>query len=446
MSIDAPPKRRTESACLVERFAVQHIRVFAFFALLIAACSSSGSNAVPATTPPTSESSTTLPDTNDTINALADVSQVVGELVMRTETGRLIVTDAAGTERTELAGPDDAHSQPTWSLDNGQIAWSSVGESGGAISIWNSATGATEQIEVDIAPFYYSWSAENVLASLGPGPAGLELGLIEDGQYEPVGVGQPFYFDWDPPGDSLTAAMGGQQLSRLTIEGREVDILDPGADLAIFQSPTVLSDGGVVVAVQASEGGVDPTDFSLVILDSDGATRTIARGNGFVSVSANPHSQTLAVLVSPNGEPDNDVQLVSLQAVSEVAPGQVSILDLESGAVDRLPERNVVAMTWSPDGEWLAALSTVANGLRWSFEGEGRRIDGPTFVPSSEYLNSYLPFYDQYNQSVSWWSPDSEAFVFAGTVGGDSGIWVDVIDDSAEPVLVGAGDIALWSR
>ena len=60
-------------------------------------------------------------------------------------------------------------------------------------------------------------------------------------------------------------------------------------------------------------------------------------------------------------------------------------------------------------------------------------------------LQQYLPFADQYNQSHRWWSPDSRAFVFAGSVAGEDGVWIDVVDDDADPAKIADGGVAFWS-
>jgi TolB protein len=70
-------------------------------------------------------------------------------------------------------------------------------------------------------------------------------------------------------------------------------------------------------------------------------------------------------------------------------------------------------------------------------------------LPSSELLQNYLPFFDQYAQSHRIWAPASDAFVFAGTLeNGDSGVWVQPLATGAEskpPVSLGPGVFATWA-
>jgi TolB protein len=59
-------------------------------------------------------------------------------------------------------------------------------------------------------------------------------------------------------------------------------------------------------------------------------------------------------------------------------------------------------------------------------------------------LQDTFPFFPQYAQSISFWSPDSSAFAFAGLVDGDDGIWVQHLDEDA-PTMVSDGVWVAWS-
>jgi hypothetical protein len=90
-------------------------------------------------------------------------------------------------------------------------------------------------------------------------------------------------------------------------------------------------------------------------------------------------------------------------------------------------------------------LQAEAGLLRWLVATSDGVTSMTPFAPTPEFASAYLPFSDQYNHSSTWWSPDSRALVIAGTIGSDTGIWVDLIDDEEGALLVSGGDIAVWS-
>jgi TolB protein len=59
-------------------------------------------------------------------------------------------------------------------------------------------------------------------------------------------------------------------------------------------------------------------------------------------------------------------------------------------------------------------------------------------------VRDVLLFFDQYAQSHSVWSPDSNAVVLPGAVDGEAGIWVYLLNGDV-PVEVGKGSWVMWS-
>jgi hypothetical protein len=83
--------------------------------------------------------------------------------------------------------------------------------------------------------------------------------------------------------------------------------------------------------------------------------------------------------------------------------------------------------------------------VQWhTWDGAGTVSHEP-ITPAGTYAREYLAFFDQIDRSISFWSPDGRAFVFAGAPGDrEGGIWVQRIDGSA-PVRVAEGTLAVWS-
>ena len=93
-----------------------------------------------------------------------------------------------------------------------------------------------------------------------------------------------------------------------------------------------------------------------------------------------------------------------------------------AAAPDRRPERRAVPMAR------LAGTRTVR-----------RR----PFVPSPTFLRDYLPFFDQYAQTITPWAPDGSAFAYAGLHEGESGIWVQPL--AGRRRLIGDGAFVTWT-
>jgi Tol biopolymer transport system component len=68
-----------------------------------------------------------------------------------------------------------------------------------------------------------------------------------------------------------------------------------------------------------------------------------------------------------------------------------------------------------------------------------------SFLPTREFLE-ILPFFDQYQRSITFWSPDAESFVFSAELaGGASAIYTVEVSGPAAPVELAPGSLAFWS-
>jgi hypothetical protein len=75
--------------------------------------------------------------------------------------------------------------------------------------------------------------------------------------------------------------------------------------------------------------------------------------------------------------------------------------------------------------------------------GESRNLF--TYPPTQQFL-SILPYFDQYHQSVTIWSPDNNNLVlsFLGQ-SGSPGIAVVAASGNLEPRMLAQGYLAFWS-
>jgi len=426
-------------------------RALGFLLVAVAAGACSGDPAPetssPATTVAAAEATTTTaapaPVATERSTVDADtLATLDGRLLVVNAEGQVELVDPTGTTRTTLDSADDALlSQPAWAPGGGRVSWTAITAAGPAVRVHDLATDATTDIPTATPAFYHSWNATGeelaTLRSAG-GPIQLDVHRASTGTTQEIALGQPFYLDWADAGVEAVLAVNGTSVARVDVaEGTGADLQLP-APIGVFQSPSILADGSFLIPLAAADG------FELVQVGLDDTIRRVARFDGAIAMATNPDSMQVAVLV---GRDPSQPQLeqASFQTLPELPCGLVSIVDLGAGTVDTLPQRDVVALNWSPDGQVLATLQIDPIGARWLYTRDGTTTAGTDHTPTATMRDQYLPFADQYNQSHSWWSPDSRAFVFAGSIDDVPGVWVDVVDDDAEPAKIADGSIAFWS-
>ncbi len=443
---------------------------FACFALLLAACSETIDEATPpsgsdSTAPPAGddetspsepdEDSSATPDEEETSPApertsdpvpLELLSDLPGQILLLDPDEQVIVSEPDGSSEVVLSEAGTSNSQPTWSRGGDRVAWSGFGPDGSTLTTARSDGSGSQSIAVISPAFYLSWSPDdNWIGGLRPTNTGMEMFVAspEDSTDRQVSMSQPFYFDWVDD-DAIVAYINNQLLVDISASGVTNPLRRPLANpLGAFQAPAVLPNGEVLGALF-----IDGSN-RLVRLNGTEIVEEIATASGPILIAASPDGTRVATLVPPfaggQQEPQSDVISFQFDEPVELENGRVTIIDLETGEVEVQPEEQVVSMSWSPDSESLALLAVDGDGLQWSFNTpEGQRV-GEQFVPSPRFSQQYLPFFDQYNLSTTAWSPDGEAVVFSGTIGNESGVFIDRVSDDLGAAHLAEGDIAFWS-
>jgi TolB protein len=299
---------------------------------------------------------------------------------------------------------------PTWAPAGQRVAFLAIDPVyTGAVLVAAADGGAHVTVhEIYGHPIYLTWSPDGrQLATLANGQEELEL-LLSDASRPSEGrrliSGQPLYSAWSPDSQTLLVHTGGDyqrnRLGRLWLVSTTlgVDATPIDVDPSDFRAPAWSPTGSHQLV--AGDNGVGTV--ALFLRTTDGGLRR------FVDVDGEP-----AAVWSPRGD---------RLAWSTAAAFPDYYRGLEVATVDgrqrrRLTEAPLLAFFWSPDGRRLAYFGFNDAGDRlelWVIDadqGPGRRL--ASLRPTRELIQ-LISHFDQYAQSVTLWSPDSQRLLFAG--------------------------------
>jgi Tol biopolymer transport system component len=331
-------------------------------------------------------------------------------------------------------GIDVETRQPVWSPDGRSVAWAELeltdeGASSRLVTSAPDGSGRTE-FPVETGTFFLEWDpTSSRIAYLGNFRDAIGMGVAgRSSNGDPVattlGVGQPFYLSWSPEGQQLLIHVGSESLGTLDLEGNP--LVPIGDAPGIFQAPVWLADGRMVYAATARDRQ------TLVIRDGDRAKELLAF-EGSIEFVASPDGKRIAYRVDDGG-----------------GLGGIDVVDVRSARSHAVTEAPTSAFHWSPDGRRLL-LMTMEEGddpttHRWQvWDGSVATRIGPTFLPSPTFWRDYVPFYGQFSQTMTPWSPDGSSFAFAGLIGDRAGIWVQDLDAEEPSFVLDGGSIVSWS-
>lgn len=384
------------------------------------------------TTTSTTPSPTTAQPTLDEVAAPDGLAVLGTDGVVRVAAdGRLVPAEA------------DPHlsAQPTWAPDGRRLAWvefDSEGRPGLAVADGPDTT----HHSLPFGAFYLFWSPDGrKLAFLGNNPVTLGMVDVASGDVTALDSGSPYYFDWAPGSDRLLTHIGGVGIG-IGPPGMPDETFAQAS--VAFLAPDWTPDGSGVVYVRGADGeglsaaagrqaAQEVPVRTLVHHDLESGTITeLVEFSGRISFAISPNGERIAYSITGGGEPLNF--------------GPLTSIDLLGGDPVTISPLDVLAFDWSPASDRLAFLTPNDDGtaLRWAV-GDGSSVQRfDSIVPSQTYLQSYLPFFDQYARSMTIWAPDGSAIAFPVSTPEGEQIWLQTLD-GRRPGLVGPGVMAVFA-
>lgn len=353
----------------------------------------------------------------------------LGDVVILTADGDIIA------EPTDLAQGTTAF-QPVWS-GPGHVVYIEQTAGSGSLVVAEVGAGEQRRIEFPTPPFYIyprpggGGEAEIVtLRNSTSGGLAAEI-VADDASVASLDGGFPFFFGWTADGRVVAHSEDAY------LDEVHPDRLPVAADLGTFAAPGVRDNEIVYVRSAGST--------SFLTLTSDDETVDLASivGPAHLVVGGD---QVAVRSVGPVAEPGTNAVEVLAQSVPAVRPDALVVVGLDDGTLEIAADGGIVAFFWDPSARRLLYLDfggSESNELAWHVWEGGEVTDFSTFTPDPIWFATFVPFFDQYAQSMTLWSPDSTAFAFSGTVDGESGVWVQHLDREA-PVRISAGTWVAW--
>lgn len=411
-------------------------------------------------TPPPTPSPTPVP-TSDTAEAasgsgtgLPAIGPVAeSRIVVASAAGGIYLVDGDGSARVDLASAGTGVAlHPVWRPDGRRVAWSLADATGFSVMSSNADGSELRRAQSPFGGYFGSWDpTSSTLGFLGPAAPG--TGLVFDagtGAAIPGVVDSDtfYFFSWSPDGRQWIVHSG----SGFRIKGIDGSTTPLNLDGGRFRAPVWAPDGTILLTVLGPEGNV------IVRLDPVQETASeIFQGGDETNFVLDPTGRYLAVQTTELVQPGTEAGTVSTETVSTRRQPQpfdttasVVIIDLESGAIIDVVATETGGLWWSPDGTKLAILAPHAPETRlvhWTIWSQAETFSTAPFRLTQLYAQAYVPFFDQFAQSVTPWSPDGTRFVYPGiSTDDESGIFVQEAQPGSQATLIAEdGILAFWS-
>lgn len=388
----------------------------------------------------TESTDTTSVDVVTTSTAIVTIPPPEDRVAVTSVDGGVRVHDATGREVMRLdAVAGSSYRQPVWAADGSILAArSGDGDGVGLVSVDPSDASIRWEAAMATPPFYYlpapdgsEWATTSLRND--PSGDGLIAELVDGhGMVTQIATISPFYSTWSPDGGQLAVHGGGRTLD-IRSEGDTETIADPSG---VFQAPVWTTEGLVTLRTTA---------IGQVLSVWDGTFEDVASVSGPVRFTAGSGRVALQAVGSDGG---GGVQAaLRSQQIPAIPGGRLVVVDLASGAIETVVNELTPLFQWDPSGERLMfATFTAPDALTFRVQiwENGSTVDLGSFDAQPVWFRDLVPFFDQYDQSVSLWSSGGDAIALPEVLDGRRVVSIRSLDGS-ETVVIEDATWVTWS-
>ncbi|GMQ94471.1 MAG: hypothetical protein BMS9Abin12_1963 [Acidimicrobiia bacterium] len=398
------------------------------FGVLLSACQSSTS----------SEPTSTAGASTSTTQSEPRIG--LDRIAVSTVTGGIAVHDATGAAVSSIDPPDGSiYRQPTW-LDASTVVFSEVSDSGDhSLTAMDADTGRVIwRAGMETPPFYFlpaptgSPYGTTSLRS-DPSGAGLIAELVDRaGDVTSLSDESPFYTSWSPGGETLAIHIPGQRLDVVRSGETETILSESG----LFQTPVWVDRG--LVTLRSIEG------TQRLTIWSDGTFTDIAEVEGPVGFVAS--GDLIALQATERPDAGSIAAGIRTQLLPTIPGARLVVIDLVTGALDTVSSELAVLFQWNRRGDALlyATVGDEPFSLVWNVWSDGQSAEIVSFTLQPPWLSNLVPFFDQYAQSVQFWSSSGEYISYPAVVDANPVVVIQPIDGT-ESVMIPAATWVAWA-
>ncbi|HRF50859.1 MAG TPA: hypothetical protein PLC98_24735 [Anaerolineales bacterium] len=376
---------------------------------------------------------------------------IVNPLDTSAEARPIQVTDDAQSVSEDETAPYHIYGMPSWSPDGEYLAFAAISGTGQGFPIDNQVLlvdrdGKPVRSVYDDThiPVYYNWSPDSAQIGVLTQSATNQVFALRrvgvDGTGgEAIDVGNPLFWAWAPDSGSLLVHASHTRLAALSLDA-VVQERDLGLPLGFFATPAISPDGRHALAAVAT----GPSTQELARIDlSTGAAQSLSAVTNQAAFTWSPDGARAALVD------------LGLDNKYGFPAGPLTVLATADGTVETTVDEDVIAFFWAPNSKRLAYLalvdpkdgaSTPNITLKLLDVGGWTPREVLVVSPTGTYLTQVVPYFDQYNQSTTPWSPDSSSFVLTYQESQNSaGVYLINLDGAGGARRVGSGAVAFWS-
>lgn len=415
--------------------------------------------------------------------AFPGASASVNQIVYVGNDNNIYIADAHSGNRTALTqdgGAARAYNYPTWAPNNQRVAFvgytfeNGAPKEGALYTISPRGEKLTPIFKtLENFPFYLYWSPDSQFVAFLSNKDSQKLALRiaradQADSMQELDIGAPFYWAWSPDSAQMFTHVGGAHVENDKARLAVVNVQTKNAPQALdalpgaFQAPQWSRDGKILFST------LDGGSQIIALSDAQHNLTKLTDYRGRATFALSPDAARIAYLVTPS-----EMRVPNY--------GEVRLVNANGENNRVVSPEPALAFQWSPDSKKIAFLTLTLSNNQQNFRGadslfasnvpppfvtaprrnqDGMRVklnwlvwDSETnqttpvasFLPTPSFLN-VLPYFDQYANSSTFWSPDSQALVYTARTAENAGaVFIADITGTTQPKQIGEGVLAFWS-